>query len=248
MQPESIPPLLKTCSTCKVVKPVTMFAPRVRGEPQLRAACRDCAAIQNAIYRQIHREELRTRERERRVAHPEKQAAIDARYRHRHPERRKAQWQAWYAVNREQMAERYAAYRAKKREQIRAQRAAYRAANAEKLRKYNAAYHVAHKDVRHAQTAAYAKSHSMEGRDRHHRRRVKLRGGFVEAVDIAVLAERDGGRCGICHKKVNRTERSIDHILPVSKGGAHSYANTRLVHLKCNIARGNREPAQLRMV
>lgn len=33
---------------------------------------------------------------------------------------------------------------------------------------------------------------------------------------------------------------SIDHIIPISKGGGHLYANLRVVHLICNVRRGNR--------
>lgn len=60
--------------------------------------------------------------------------------------------------------------------------------------------------------------------------------------------ERDRGRCGVCGLPVRAADASVDHILPVSKGGAHSYANTRLAHLRCNKVRGNRGPAQLRML
>lgn len=79
------------------------------------------------------------------------------------------------------------------------------------------------------------------------KRRVRVRGGFVEDVDIAVVAKRDGYSCGVCGGRVPQREWSLDHILPISKGGGHSYANTRLTHLKCNRLRNNRGAAQLRL-
>lgn len=33
---------------------------------------------------------------------------------------------------------------------------------------------------------------------------------------------------------------SLDHVIPMSKGGAHSYANTQLAHWLCNVTKGNR--------
>ena len=39
-----------------------------------------------------------------------------------------------------------------------------------------------------------------------------------------------------------------DHIVPLSKGGKHSYLNTRLAHIKCNVQRGNRGAAQIPML
>jgi 5-methylcytosine-specific restriction endonuclease McrA len=62
--------------------------------------------------------------------------------------------------------------------------------------------------------------------------------------------ERDAWVCGICALPVDRSEKypepgspSLDHIVPLSKGGPHTRANTRLAHLYCNMVRGNREVA-----
>ena len=84
---------------------------------------------------------------------------------------------------------------------------------------------------------------------RTHRQAYKARklGQFVEHVRLRTLVERDRSRCGICNCKVKPAEYSIDHILPLSYGGDHSYANTRLTHLVCNTTRKNRGAAQLRL-
>jgi len=34
--------------------------------------------------------------------------------------------------------------------------------------------------------------------------------------------------------------KSIDHILPLSKGGSHSQENVQWAHLVCNTRKGNR--------
>jgi len=74
-----------------------------------------------------------------------------------------------------------------------------------------------------------------------HIRRARLLGAFVEAVHPLVLAERDNWICGICQMPIdplltypNPGYRSIDHIIPLSRGGEHSYTNTRIAHLSCN--------------
>lgn len=76
-------------------------------------------------------------------------------------------------------------------------------------------------------------------------RRARRMNAFVEKVSIEVLAERDGCRCGICGGVVDMNlaypdplSRSLDHVVPLSKGGAHSYANTQLAHLRCNVSKG----------
>jgi hypothetical protein len=72
------------------------------------------------------------------------------------------------------------------------------------------------------------------------------------------IAERDGWRCQLCRKAVNSRKRwpdplsaSIDHIVPISKGGTDVRANVQLAHLRCNISKGNRlrpDGEQLRLL
>jgi 5-methylcytosine-specific restriction endonuclease McrA len=85
-------------------------------------------------------------------------------------------------------------------------------------------------------------------RDRYHRRRAQKKATSTGApVLLAEIAERDGWRCHICRKRVGRSiawprtrSASLDHVVPLSKGGAHDPSNVRLAHLGCNSARGNR--------
>lgn len=87
------------------------------------------------------------------------------------------------------------------------------------------------------------------------RRRALIRGSFVEDVDLQVLADRDGWVCHLCSRKVRKRAKvgspmspSIDHIVPLSRGGEHSYMNTALAHLRCNLAKQNNGGGQLLLV
>lgn len=60
----------------------------------------------------------------------------------------------------------------------------------------------------------------------------------------AYLAERDGLDCGICGTQVDMAARwpapesaSVDHIIPVSRGGTHEESNLQLSHWSCNHAK-----------
>jgi 5-methylcytosine-specific restriction endonuclease McrA len=52
--------------------------------------------------------------------------------------------------------------------------------------------------------------------------------------------QRDNFTCGFCNKKVKRTELTIDHIFPKSKGGETSWTNTITACTKCNLKKGNK--------
>lgn len=92
----------------------------------------------------------------------------------------------------------------------------------------------------------WQKAHPKERLEIENRRRVRLRSGVVEKIDVWTIYERDGGRCHICGKRVAKRELSLDHLIPVSKGGPHVATNVRIAHRLCNVRRGvDRIPAQL---
>ena len=120
-------------------------------------------------------------------------------------EKRRAYQAAYRALHPDYMV----TYRAAHREESRVYNAAWRSAHSEYFTTYrlihreeqravSAAYHAAHREEKRRWRAA----HAEKNREIRQRRRVRLRGGFVERVDLAVLVARDGGYCGICHKRV----------------------------------------------
>lgn len=71
-------------------------------------------------------------------------------------------------------------------------------------------------------------------------RRLQSPEQFVEYVSLDAIYERDKGLCGICGKALNRVVAIGDHIIPLSKGGLHNYANVQLAHPSCNSKKGTR--------
>ena len=61
------------------------------------------------------------------------------------------------------------------------------------------------------------------------------------------IYERDLWTCWLCEERVDASligsrdvwRPSLDHVIPRSLGGDHSYANLRLAHMWCNVTRGN---------
>jgi len=100
----------------------------------------------------------------------------------------------------------------------------------------------------------YSRTHREDVYARQAARRVLVRGSLtVETITLSEIAKRDSFRCQICRRtlKMDATGRfkpTLDHIVPVSLGGAHNYENLQLAHLSCNAKRGQgRIPAQLRI-
>ena len=79
------------------------------------------------------------------------------------------------------------------------------------------------------------------------RRRAATRGVRHESVDRDRVGHRDGWRCGICRRRIDQRQTyphdlspSLDHVIPLAEGGPHTYANTRIAHLRCNRERSDR--------
>lgn len=68
----------------------------------------------------------------------------------------------------------------------------------------------------------------------------------VAPIRSREIFERDEWLCGICGGRVDKSLEwphpmcaTIDHIVPLSRGGHHMPENVRLAHARCNVARGN---------
>lgn len=78
-------------------------------------------------------------------------------------------------------------------------------------------------------------------RDNRRARKARVRDAFVEPVLASEVFERDGWICGLCSAPISRDavwpdllSPSVDHIVPLSRGGEHSMANVQASHLSCN--------------
>ena len=79
-----------------------------------------------------------------------------------------------------------------------------------------------------------------------HIKRAKLHGCEWETgVTLKQLIKRDGLRCAICGEMCDINDRSwgngtgprypsMDHIIPIAKGGNHTWDNVQVAHLICN--------------
>ena len=81
----------------------------------------------------------------------------------------------------------------------------------------------------------------------------RLKSGEMDAITLDELMERDNRRCHICGGKVSERRKfgkhgtprggmstypTVDHIIPVSRGGSHTWENVKLAHWSCNSKRG----------
>ncbi len=55
---------------------------------------------------------------------------------------------------------------------------------------------------------------------------------------------RDGNRCQYCGRRYSTSDLSLDHVIPLSRGGLSSWENVVCACLPCNVRKGNRTPEE----
>jgi hypothetical protein len=90
---------------------------------------------------------------------------------------------------------------------------------------------------------------------RYNNRRRRTLGQIRVKYSLAEIGDRDGWRCHLCSRRVDRTlpgsrpdGPTIDHLIPIADGGTDEPANVALAHRSCNVKRGRKGVAQLRMI
>lgn len=84
-------------------------------------------------------------------------------------------------------------------------------------------------------------------------RRAREVAAFVETVSPAEVMRRDKWICHLCEKMIPKAlphpaplSGTLDHVIPLARGGLHSYANIKAAHLVCNLAKGAKTTEEVR--
>lgn len=230
---------MKRCTKCQTCKEPSAFSKDVQKTSGLRPSCKDCGRkdyldakardpeewarrdrVRGARHRALYPERARERGRRHRLENLEgvrKRSRESARKRYADPETRERMLAAakrWSKENREYFRQ-------------------YREANADKIRESNrrSVQKHGHKYVIHA-----------------HKRRARIAGssGSVPPQAICALRDSQKGLCYYCARLMRRVNNgatgrrhpqteSIDHKIPLSRGGTHTKNNLVLACLQCNL-------------
>ena len=100
-------------------------------------------------------------------------------------------------------------------------------------------------EVEGCRRKGFCKKHYPHG----HRERAIYWGVQYEPIVSTKVYDRDGWVCGLCSLPVNKRLKrpdpmsvSLDHVVPLSRGGDHLWDNVQCSHLLCNMRKHNRMP------
>lgn len=137
-------------------------------------------------------------------------------------------------------------YAAVNAEQVRAARAAAYVASAAKIKARTSAYFQANKAKALAARKRYRDSNPDVAR-RANRKRRALKIGSDGVLSLGIerrLLGLQRHRCVNCAADLRQVGYHLDHILPLSKGGANQDSNTQLLCPTCNLSKHAKDPIE----
>ena len=147
----------------------------------------------------------------------------------------------WRQENAESLKEYHANYYRSNLDYFKSKKREWSMDNAEYVSEYNHRWYRENTDIAKAASKRWRINNPSKVRSYQHDRRALKRDAWVENVNPRVLLERSGWVCGICKEEIPKDAvygsplyATVDHVIPLSKGGEHSYANTQPAHFSCN--------------
>jgi len=227
----------KTCTKCGETKPVGDFYRKREGRD---TQCKKCKEERkkpyNKAYYLANKEKARAHNKTYRLANAKKLQN----YRLANAEKKDEYNKAYRLANKAKLSTYDKAYSLANPEKVKARHRVYRLANQEKVSDYRKAYRLANPE----KVRAY---------DR--KRRALEMGAYRETYQDIHIYERDGWKCGICGRKINKRlkhphpySKSIDHIVALSMGGVDAPINLQPAHLRCNLSKQAGSGGQLLLI
>lgn len=214
----------KTCNKCDVSKPLSDFTKLTRNKDGRHGTCRECRGSAEKLRRATKRLD------------PEYRAADNAKNRERlrakyaaDPEVAREYHRAWRAENRDKVRAAVNKYYYKDHESTKARARDRYAVRPENGRKSSARY-------RAANPVKIAGSNAA-------RQAAKLNATVDGPVDYAAIyAAHDN--CYLCGRTLVNPVH-MDHVIPLSRGGAHSIGNLLPAHNRCNLRKHDKLLSEL---
>lgn len=242
---------MKKCTKCGIDKSVSEFNKDKNRVDGLFPWCRECKQKARKKHYEENKERIIAKTKEWHKSNPEKRKEICKRYRdnnkekareyrkHRrmeNPEKYKKEYKKYYLKNRERILKSQKEYRDQYPERIREAQRKHYEINKESILKYHREFRKKYPE-RHKEHVRKWDEKNKERRKvitMNRIARIKNSKGQFTNEQWRDLKDQCGHTCLKCGAKEPGVRLSIDHVIPISKGGSNSIVNIQPLCLPCN--------------
>jgi 5-methylcytosine-specific restriction endonuclease McrA len=190
-------------------------------------ANKDKLAEHKKAYRKANKDKISERDKAYREGNKDKLVEKNKAYHQAHKEDISEQKRNYYIENKDRIAERNKAYREANRDKLAEQNKAWRDANKDKIVELGRTYRHANRRTRLIE-------------DKQRRDRLAIQNDQTITTEFITELFSKAKSCPYCGKKMfdvsenQKDVKSLDHMIPLSKGGLHSRVNVIVVCQQCN--------------
>lgn len=234
---------VKTCSCCKVERPIVDFTKDKRSVGGIASLCKICKKQKDEDYRsknaekikqhyqeyyRINSEDVRKRRREYYNDNKDKAMLYNKEYNTINNDKVKTYHNNYRLLNKDKIRN----YRETHKDSIRAKRIEHFIKNRDKINARCRKYH----KVRYKEKIGMYLAN-------HHKRRALKRNttGTHTSEQIKKLLLKQKGKCAYCKKDIRKSYH-IDHIVALANGGDNGIYNIQLLCPTCNLKKGSKDP------
>ena len=220
---------MKRCTKCRQIKELSEFGKQKASKDGHRHMCKLCIKSNEKKYRDRNLPIVKARKKAWYLANKNKILAA-----------RKIYWEN----NKDVVSARNKSYQQSHTEDVKEYQRKYSEANNVAMKAYKKTWYLFNKDKHNARSAAWKKANPEKVRATNQVRRAIKYNVTIEKVLPTDVFIRDKWVCGICSSKINKKLKwphpksiSLDHVIPLIKGGDHAMANCQAAHLECNVCK-----------
>jgi len=227
----------KTCCRCGQEKSVTEFSRDMRAKNKVKylGACKDCINIGS---RQFYQDHIK-RERERKWKWHEDNPEYIKGWRERNSEHMREHDRLYYLEHREARLVSSSAYYQEHKEQQRQYNLEYRRGHKKEATANKLKYYRENREEVRARLKRWREKNPGKSQEYFHRRRaleMDAEGSYTAEEWLAIL-DKYGHKCLACGITENI---SVDHVIPLRKGGSNYPHNLQPLCVSCNSSKKNR--------
>lgn len=249
----------KTCTKCGIEKELSEFHRSKNGRLGRASKCAKCSLINHAEYYAQNSSKIKERVNKYRLDNKEKIKKAKQKHYQKNKKRLLKKQVRYYADNREIVLENNKNYYSKNKESRNKYRRKYAQEHPQKEKGYRENYQNTHRDKVRAARAAYRsrnpnktnewraanpdKAKAISQRRRANKCSVEI--NDFTADQWTQLKEKYNYQCVYCGCVSNKL--TMDHIIPISRGGNHTLENILPACQQCNSKKGARTPEEAGM-